>query len=95
MNCRFGRGRASGDGFVHVIHHDQAVVHDDPGQRDHAQHRDRADGDAENQVTDHRAHDTEGYDAHDDQRLDVGLQRYRHERIDAEQGCEEGITQLH
>ena len=87
-------GRATGRRPIDEVHHDEAVVHHHPGQRQDADERDGRDGQVKQHVAKHRADDAERDGAHDEQRLHVGAQRYRHHRVDAEQRGDERPADL-
>ena len=78
---------------VDEVDHDQAVVDDDPGQRDEAEHRHHGDVEPHHHVSPDGADETERDGRHDDQRLHVRSQRDRQQGEDHEQGEEEPALQ--
>src|SRR6056297_2772877 len=79
---------------VDEIDEDQTVVDDHAGQRDDAEDADHADGEAEDEVSEHRTDDPERNHRHDQQRLDVGAQRNGDQRVDHEQREDRAQDQL-
>ena len=78
---------------VDEVHHHEAVVDDDPGEGHHAEQRQDGQIQPHEDVSPDRPDEAERNRRHDDEGLDVGLQRNREEREDHKQRDEEAALE--
>ena len=78
---------------VGKIDQHQRIVHHDPGKRDNTEQAEHAQAVAHDDMADHRPDQAEGDGDHDDQGLDITVQRHRQHGKNDDQGNTETFQQ--